>query len=201
MRIIGRRVGRHRTWAARRSTDRQAAAGWNELGIPNDQRRQPTCRELAEGECSGQYEERLDDVPGSPGYPRTKPEAVRALALDQEQAQVVLAALEDAAVLRREAIGNCPDCRSAEERVCTDHQGSWETADEYDALRWHLDSPYRDSQAHQEAEAEAARELADDPGPGEPGFGEDRSVRTEQAKAAALKPEQIGHGGELEPGE
>jgi hypothetical protein len=36
-------------------------------------------------------------------------------------------------------IGNCPDCRSSEERVCADHHGSWETAEDYDSLRWQLD--------------------------------------------------------------
>jgi len=122
MRIIDRWLGGHRTWAIRRSACPQA----------------PT-------------EETSAAEPGAQDRSGAEPRVIRALELDQEQAHVVLAALEDAAVLGREAIGNCPDCRSAADSVCADHQGSWETAEEYDALRWHLDDPDRDGQADQEA--------------------------------------------------
>jgi len=60
----------------------------------------------------------------------------RNLALDQDQAATVIAGLEDAAVLRREAIGYCAACKQSPAGPCPGHEGSWRTADEYDELRW-----------------------------------------------------------------
>ena len=63
----------------------------------------------------------------------------RNLALDQDQAATVIAAREDAAMLRREAIGYCAACKQSPSSTCPGHEGSWETADEYDELRWQLE--------------------------------------------------------------
>jgi hypothetical protein len=95
--------------------------------------------------------------PGNQRSPEAQLDVIPALGLDQEQASVVLAALEDAATLRREVIGNCPDCRSADNRVCTEHEGSWETAKEYDQLRWHLGNSCRDGEPNQDTGAVTGR--------------------------------------------
>ena len=106
-----------------------------------------------------------------------------ALKLDQKQASVVLAALEDAAALRREAIGYCPDCRSADNRVCTDHDGSWQTAEEYDQLRWHLDNPSRDGEPDQDVGATTAHTPTEHVDPLRPGVDRHRDGRDAQATA------------------
>lgn len=62
--------------------------------------------------------------PDNQGSGEAPSEVIPALELDQKQTSVVLAALEDAAALRREVIGYCPDCRSADNHVCTEHEGS-----------------------------------------------------------------------------
>jgi len=61
-----------------------------------------------------------------------------ALTLDYDQAATVLAALDDAAALRREAASYCPDCAREYGGLCYEHAGSVETADSYDALRRQL---------------------------------------------------------------
>jgi hypothetical protein len=95
--------------------------------------------------------------PGPQQHAEALHTGARLLTLDQEQAATVMAALDDAAALRREAIGNCPNCRSAEERVCVDHQGSWEAADDYDRLRWQLEADTGGSHSGYRADpAEAA---------------------------------------------
>jgi hypothetical protein len=63
-----------------------------------------------------------------------------ALALDAGQAATVLAALEDAAALRREVTDWCPDCQASPARLCGDHEASLETADCYDRLRSRLEA-------------------------------------------------------------
>jgi hypothetical protein len=86
-----------------------------------------------------------------------------ALILDQDQAATVLAALDDAAALRRESASYCPECTWSAAGLCPGHEGSLDAADEYDALRWHLqpalDPGYPD---RQEPATEPSR-------PGEPG--------------------------------
>jgi hypothetical protein len=61
-----------------------------------------------------------------------------ALTLDQDQAATVLAALDDAAALRREAASYCPDCTRSPAGLCPGREGSLDAADGYDALRWQL---------------------------------------------------------------
>jgi hypothetical protein len=160
----------------------------------------PTRSELTEGKYRGQAEEKPAATLSDRGHSGAEPEDTRALELDQEQAQVVLAALEDAAVLRQEAIGNCPECRSADERLCTDHERSWEAAEEYDALRWHLDSSRCDNQADQGTGAVPASAPTEYFQLKEPGVSRDHSGRNGQT-TAALAPGQIGQGGEPEPEE
>jgi hypothetical protein len=87
-------------------------------------------------------------------------EGERTVTLDPEQAATIIAALEDATVLRREAIGYCPEFSThASTGPCADHKGSWETADKYDTLRWQLeadagdpDDPWLDERAAEESE-------------------------------------------------
>ena len=62
------------------------------------------------------------------------------LALDAGQAATVLAALDDAAALRREVTSWCPDCRAIPTGLCEDHCASLEAADAYDRLRGQLES-------------------------------------------------------------
>jgi hypothetical protein len=109
----------------------------------------PTARQepspaVAERDRQPTAQARQDATAGPVGPGPQQAEGLQAGAqlptLDQEQTATVLAALDDAAALRRETIGNCPDCRSAEERVCVDHQGGWEAADDYDRLRWQLEA-------------------------------------------------------------
>jgi hypothetical protein len=61
-----------------------------------------------------------------------------ALTLDRDQAATVLAALDDAAALRRETASYCPDCTRSPAGLCASHEGSLDAADGYDALRWQL---------------------------------------------------------------
>jgi hypothetical protein len=61
-----------------------------------------------------------------------------AMTLDPDQAVTVIAALEDATALRREAVGYCLGCRQEFGGLCYEHAGSLDAADEYDALRWQL---------------------------------------------------------------
>jgi len=82
------------------------------------------------------------------------------LTLDQDQAATIIAALEDAAALRREAIGCCTECKQSPAGPCPGQEGSWETADEYDELRWQLEAdpgdhsdPRRDEPEPKEYEA------------------------------------------------
>ncbi len=140
---------------ARRGGAMRLVGRWISSHSARDQDRvdQFTRLRLTEGKHQDHDGAKPAVTPGDQARPGTTTEAIRALELDQEQARTVLAALEDAAALRREAIGNCPDCRSADERLCTDHAGSWETAGEYDALRWHLESACLSPQADHEAEA------------------------------------------------
>lgn len=126
------------------------------------------------------------------------PLAVPALELDQQQAALVLAALEDAASLRREAAGNCSDCRSADERICTDHEGSWEAAEEYDSLRWHLDTMHHVSQPNHEARAAAASAPAEHLQPTEHNADGDLSERSGQM-AGGLESGQPGLVDQAEP--
>jgi len=62
------------------------------------------------------------------------------LALDAGQAATVLAALDDAAALRREVTAWCPDCQATTTGLCEDHGASLEAADSYDRLRWQLEA-------------------------------------------------------------
>ena len=59
--------------------------------------------------------------------------------LSPEQAATVIAALEDAATLRREAASYCPDCPRSPAGLCEDHEASLDAAGSYDALRWQLE--------------------------------------------------------------
>jgi hypothetical protein len=166
MRIFRRWVGPRPASAApgraNRGADSKAAA------IPEGQRLPSASHELT---GQGRHDEKLAVMLNDRHPVRTEPDAARGLDLDHEQAKVVLAALEDAAALRREAIGNCPDCRSSDERVCTDHQGSWEAADEYDSLRWQLNSSCPTGQADRDTRTAVLEpgELQDSgtPGPDE----------------------------------
>jgi hypothetical protein len=106
------------------------------------------------------------------------------LTLDQEQAATVMAALDDAAALRREAIGNCPDCRSADERICVDHQGSWEAADDYDQLRWQLEANTGGSNSGYRADPAAAAGMTAEPTAAAAARAEDQA-RAETARAEA----------------
>jgi hypothetical protein len=63
-----------------------------------------------------------------------------ALALDVSQAATVLAALDDAAALRREVTSWCPDCRATPTGRCEDHCASVDAADAYDRLRGQLEA-------------------------------------------------------------
>jgi hypothetical protein len=63
-----------------------------------------------------------------------------ALALDAGRAATVLAALDDAAALRREVTIWCPDCRATPTGLCEDHCASVEAADTYDRLRGQLEA-------------------------------------------------------------
>lgn len=74
------------------------------------------------------------------------------LALDQDQAATVIAALEDAAALRRETIGYCAGCEQSPPAPCPDHQDDRERADEYDELRWQLEAPPGDHDHPRQAE-------------------------------------------------
>ena len=138
MKILRRWAGQRPAWAAPVRANRDV--GSKTTGIPEGQRRRSANRELTSTKFQKHYDEqptaKLDDRDRR----GTEPAATRGLELYQEHAKVVLAALEDAAALRWEVIGNCPDCRSSDERVCVDHQGSWETAEDYDSLRRQLDS-------------------------------------------------------------
>jgi hypothetical protein len=62
------------------------------------------------------------------------------LALDAGQAATMLAALDDAAALRREVTSWCPDCRGTPTGLCEDHCASLEAADAYDRLRGQLEA-------------------------------------------------------------
>ena len=139
-------------------------AGPTTVGICQGRRLYPSRSELAGGKDRDQDKGKLSGTLEGRDRVAAGLEAVGGLVLDREQAKVVLAALEDAAAWRREAIGNCPGCRSADEQACTDHQGSWQTAGEYDALRWQLDQSV--GRADREAEPAPAR-----PGPSERGGG------------------------------
>jgi len=84
----------------------------------------------------------------------------RDLALDQDQAATVIAALQDATALRRETIGYCADCEQSPAAPCPDHQHDRDRADEYDELRWQLeaapgdhDDPRRDEPRSEEYQA------------------------------------------------
>lgn len=86
-------------------------------------------------------------------------DAGRDLALDQDQTATVIAALQDAAALRRETIGYCADCEQSPAAPCPDHLHDRERAGEYDELRWQLeaapgdhDDPRRDGPRSEEYE-------------------------------------------------
>jgi hypothetical protein len=61
-----------------------------------------------------------------------------ALTFDPGQAATVLAALDDAAALRRDAASYCPECTRSPAGLCQDHESSLDVADEYDTLRRQL---------------------------------------------------------------
>lgn len=187
MRITGR-------WAARHSTHPHVRAG----SKTPDHGFQPTGYELAEAERRGQHEESPAARPGYRGDSGANPPTVPALGLDQQQAALVIAALEDAAALRRETIGNCPDCRSADERVCNEHEGSWEAAEEYDSLRWHLDITHRESQPNHEAGAATAGAPAEHLQPTGHNVGGDQSELSGQM-AGGLESGQAGLLDQAEP--
>jgi hypothetical protein len=150
MKIFHRWVGPRPAWAAPDRANRDFSS--KAAAIPEGQRLPSADHELT---GQGQHDEKLAVMLDDRHRVRTEPDAARGLKLDQDQAKVVLAALEDAAALRREAIGYCPDCRSSDERVCIGHRGSWDAADEYDWLRWQLDGSCRTGQAGQERRAAA----------------------------------------------
>jgi hypothetical protein len=82
------------------------------------------------------------------------------LALDHDQAATVIAALQDAAALRRETIGYCADCEQSPAAPCPDHQDDRDRAAEYDELRWQLeaapddrDDPRRDEPKSEDYQA------------------------------------------------
>ena len=77
------------------------------------------------------------------------------LALDAGQAATMLAALDDAAALRREVTSWCPDCRATPTGLCEDHRASLEAADAYDRLRGQLEAQ---APAARPAERQADRE-------------------------------------------
>ena len=64
----------------------------------------------------------------------------QAVTLDRGQAALVVAALDDAASLRREVTAWCPDCHASPADLCEDHCASLEAADSYDQLRWQLEA-------------------------------------------------------------
>jgi hypothetical protein len=150
MKILRHWFGPRPAWAAPGRANR--GAGSKAAAITEGQRPPSADHELT---GQGQHDENLAVMLDDRHRVRIEPEAARGLELEQDQAKVVLAALEDAAALRREAIGYCPDCRSSDERVCAGHQGSWDAADEYDSLRWQLDSSCRTGQAGQETRTAA----------------------------------------------
>jgi hypothetical protein len=131
--------------------------------------------------------------PGPQQQAEGLPAGAQLLTLDQEQAATVMAALDDAAALRREAIGNCPDCRSAEERICADHQGSREAADDYDQLRWQLEADTGGSHSGYRAAPAAAAGTAAEPTAAAARMAEDQA-RAEDARAEAdhIQPDQPG---------
>jgi hypothetical protein len=72
----------------------------------------------------------------TPAPPAASPHT--ALTLDRGQAATVLAALDDAAALRRETASFCPECTRSPAGLCPDHERSLDAADEYDTLRRQL---------------------------------------------------------------
>ncbi len=74
------------------------------------------------------------------GYRQEHDTARPAVTLDGGQAALVVAALDDAAALRREVTAWCPDCQASPADLCEDHCVSLETADSYDQLRWQLEA-------------------------------------------------------------
>lgn len=63
-----------------------------------------------------------------------------AVTLDGGQAALVLAALDDAASLRREVGVWCRDCQASPAGLCADHGASLEAAGSYDRLRRQLEA-------------------------------------------------------------
>lgn len=113
VRIAGRR-------SVRRDSRRQRRAHSTASGGTESQLQQTIRRQPAECDHQAQREENHLANPAKHGKSRTS----RILELDQALAGVILAALDDAAALRREVISSCPDCRASDERLCTDHEGS-----------------------------------------------------------------------------
>jgi hypothetical protein len=131
------------------------------------------------------------DGPAGPGRQQQAqglPTGAQLLTLDQEQAATVMAALDDAAALRREAIGNCPDCRSADDRVCIDHQGSREAADDYDQLRWQLDADTGGSHSGYRADPAAPAGMPVEAAAGGPALREGQEEAQASAHVTRLDP-------------
>ena len=63
-----------------------------------------------------------------------------AVTLDGGQAALVLAALDDAAALRREVPDWCADFQASPAALCEDHGASLAAAGSYDRLRWQLEA-------------------------------------------------------------
>jgi hypothetical protein len=131
------------------------------------------------------------DGPAGPGPQQAQglQTGAQLLTLDQEQAATVTAALDDAAALRREAIGNCPDCRSGDERIYVDHQGSWEAADDYDQLRWQLEADTGGSHSGYRADPAAAAGMAAESTAAAAGLAEEQAM----AEAARAEADDIQH--------
>jgi hypothetical protein len=130
------------------------------------------------------------DGPAGPGPQQAEGlrTGAQLLTLDQEQAATVMAALDDAAALRRKAIGNCPDCRSADERVCVDHQGSWEAADDYNRLHWQLEADTGGSYSGYRADPAEAAEMPVEAAAGGPALTEGQEEAQAFAHVTRLDP-------------
>ena len=181
-------VERDLAWQSKPFREIQSEA----VGAPTArQERSPAVAER-DRQPGAQARQDAGDGPVGPG-PQQQAEGLQTgaqlLTLDQEQAATAMAALDDAAALRREAIGNCPDCRSAEERVCVDHQGSWEAADDYDRLRWQLEADTGGSYSGDRADPAAAAGMTAEPTAAAAVLAEDQAM----AEAARAEADDIQH--------
>jgi hypothetical protein len=161
------------------------------VGAPTAQQERSPAVAERDSQPTAQARQVAADGPVGPG-PQQQAEGLqtgaRLLTLDQEQAATVMTALDDAAALRREAIGNCPDCRSAEERACADHQGSWEAADDYDQLRWQLEADTNGSYSGYRADPAKAAETPVEAAAGGPALTEGQEEAQASAHVTRLDP-------------